>query len=178
MTNAEKFIAALVAPAQVLEDTQQQLLADNVNTASGVQLTTIGTIVGCPRDGISDDDVYRRRVRAAIAANKSDGLVEDMLTIANLIVFDPDAEYVLRNDGIAAFRFRVDGIILDTAVAVSLLKYLRRAVAGGVRIIVELLAVTEDECFAWGDSLGSDSPGLGWGDSLDVDTGGKFTSGM
>ncbi len=151
MNNAEKFVACLIGPMQDIEDAFQQLLTERfVDNAIGVQLTAIGKLVGRAREGITDDDVFRRHVRAQIATNNSDGLVEDILTIADLIVYDDDATYTIDQSGPAAFAFTITGIAPDAATLTMLIAFLRRAVAAGVRIIVETWPTDdEDDFFAF-----------------------------
>ena len=132
-TNVEKLIRALVAPFQPLEDTLQQLLTERtVETAVGVQLDALGSLVGVGRGGL-DDDTYRRYIRAQITINKSDGLIEEMLTVADLLVFDDDAAYHLERGGVASFMLTVEGIVLDWDLAEVLIAALRKAVSAGVR---------------------------------------------
>src|SRR5687768_16247400 len=97
--NIEKLLAVSVAPAQDLENCLQQLrLYRFVDTAEGDQLDIIGRIVGLDREGLDDDD-YRRYIRARIAANNSNGTIEDLLTVAFLVVYDADAHYEVDNQG-------------------------------------------------------------------------------
>src|SRR5262245_2616348 len=63
-SNTQKALRALLAPAASLEHALQQLLTErNVNTAIGAQLDLIGKIVGRPRAGVADDEIYRRYIR-------------------------------------------------------------------------------------------------------------------
>jgi hypothetical protein len=135
-TNVEKLVRVLVTPFQDLEDTLQQLLTErNVNTAVGVQLTAIGKLVGRDRNGVTDDDEFRREVRAQIATNKSDGTTEDLITVADLLIFDDNAVIIVQNTGVASVEVTVTGIEGFTLSAL-LLDFLKRAVAAGVRIVV------------------------------------------
>jgi hypothetical protein len=135
-TNVEKLVRVLTTPFQDLEDTLQQLFTErNVNTAVGVQLDAIGKLVGRDRNGITDDEEYRRQIRAQIATNKSDGTTEDLITVADLLIFDDNAIIIIRNQGVAAVEVTIAGIEADTLQAL-LLDFLKRAKAAGVRIIV------------------------------------------
>lgn len=171
-TKVQKFLGAIVGPFQTLEDAAQQCIFDRgVNTAVGAQLDTIGKIVGIPRNGVTDDEIYRRLIRAQISSNKSDGLIEDMLTITDLVVFDPAATYVLDNTGVAAFVLKVEGVVLTFELAEFLMRFLRRAVSAGVRIIMEFWQEPETDMFTFDGGAG-----LGFGDTLNALTGGAFAS--
>lgn len=120
-TNTEKALRALLAPAPALQTAALAVLASlDVDTAVGFMLERIGKRVGRPRNGVLDDEVYRRYIRAQISANKSDGLIEDILTVARLVVFDEDAALRLVNLGGASYILYVEGIALPTDVAATL----------------------------------------------------------
>ncbi len=157
-TNVQKFVAALVAPVQALEDAYQQVLARTVDNAVGVHLTGFGKIVGREREGITDDELLRRYVRAQTVTNRSSGTIDEALTIADLIVYDDDADYVLDNQGAAAFVLRIEGIVTSSLVAETLLAFLQKAVKGGVRVIIEFFSSPIEDTLIWG------GPGT-WGDS-------------
>lgn len=135
-TNVQRVLAALAGAFQPLElALMQLLLLRRVDTAEGVHLDELGAIVGRPRAGESDD-VYRRRIRAQIAANASDGRVEDLLAIANLVIDDPEARVRIRTIALAAAIVRVEGVAVTGAVAMVLIELLRRAIAAGVRLML------------------------------------------
>lgn len=152
-SNDEKQLRALLTPAADFQATARAVLAGlSIDTAIGAQLTLLGKLVGRPRAGITDDDVYRRYVRAQIAANKSDGLNRDILTIARLVIDDPAADLTLRNEGVATYVLSVDGIALSTTVAAVLMALLRKATADGVRPILEYSTATPANTLHWGTS--------------------------
>lgn len=133
-SNTVKVLRALLTPAAALEAAFQQLLTErNVNTAVGAQLDAVGKLVGRARQGVADDEVYRRFIRATISANKSDGLIEDLLTIARLVVDDDDASFVFDNQGAAAYVLRVEDVAVSESTARVLIALLIKATAGGVR---------------------------------------------
>lgn len=138
MTNVEKWLAALAGGFQVLEDAFQQLLVGrDVNTAIGEQLTLIGKFVQRPRNGIADDELYRRYVRAQIRANRSDGTPPDLLSITSLVLFDPTADIVRDERGGATVVYRIEGVILDWDIVKILNEMLRDASSDGTRLILE-----------------------------------------
>lgn len=146
-TNTQKVLRALLAPAAALEQAMQDVLFQTITeNAEGAQLDEIGALVGRAREGESDDDIYRRYVRAQIAANKSDGLIEDILTIAVLVVGDDTVTFINHNDGVAAFRLQVVGPIAD-AVADVLFELVALGTADGVRPVVESSATDTDDLY-------------------------------
>jgi hypothetical protein len=173
-TNVQKFVAALVGPFQDIENMFHQLVAmRDVNTSIGVHLTTLGNIVGRGRNGVSDDEIHRRYVRAQILTNKSDGVIDDLIRIAELVVFDDNAEYVVDNQGAAALVLRVEDIALTPAVVKVLITMLRKAVKGGVRIILEYWPSTATR-FRFAPFGGGASSGAGWGFTQDAGVGGHL----
>lgn len=156
-SNTQKAIRALLSPAPDLVIAMHQVLTlRSVDNALGAQLDVLGRIVGRPRNGITDDEVYRRLVRAQISANKSDGTNADILTIARLVVADPDATFVLRNEGAAGFVLAVGGIALDEDIAAVLLELLLRATSGGVRLLLEYATSPPEDVFRFDSGPGFD----------------------
>lgn len=137
-TNTQKLVRVLLSPAPVLEQAMQDvLLRRSVDTAVGVQLDVLGKLVGRQRGGIADDEVYRRFVRAQIAANRSNGLIDDILAIARLVVNDDSAGFAFKNQGVAAYALEVSGVALPHAIAAVLISLLLRATEVGTRPILE-----------------------------------------
>lgn len=149
-SNTQKALRAWLAPAPELEATMQAVLTErSVDTAVGAQLDVVGALVGRPREGVTDDEIYRRYVRAQITANKSDGIIEDILTIARLVVDDEDATFVLRNEGTAAYTLAVEGVAITNEVAAVLMKLLLKATSGGVRPILEYSTAPPATVLRW-----------------------------
>lgn len=173
-TNVQKFVACLVGPVQAVEDAYQQIIAmKDVDTSIGVHLRGLGKLVGLPTNGIADDEIYRRHVRAQIATNKSDGNIDELIRIAELVVYDDDAEYVVDNQGAAALVLRIEDIATPAEVARALISFLRRAVKGGVRIILEWWPSPGPQMFRFAPVSGASS-GKGWGSANDPLVGGKL----
>jgi hypothetical protein len=132
----EGFLTAIAQEIQELEDAHLQLLTlRGVNTATGATLEAIGRFVGEPPSGLSDD-LYRRRIRARIRANRSMGTIEDLIAITRLVLNDSTAGVVVRQTGIAALTMRVSEVITSTAIADVIIGMLRDAVSAGVRLIL------------------------------------------
>lgn len=148
-SNTQKALRALLSPAPALEAAMMAVLTQrSVDTAKGAQLTVLGKIVG--RTGrVPDDEIERRYVRAQISVNKSDGLIEDILTVATLVVSDPDADLVLDNTGAAAYVLRVEGVALDDDIAAVLVQLVLKATSAGVRAIVEWSSSDPGDVLRW-----------------------------
>lgn len=163
MSNISKLITALVSQKQEIEAALQALLTERaVDTAVGDQLDLIGALVGEPRGGKTDTD-YRRYVRARISVNRSDGLVEDILTVAVLVVNDDTAGLRVEQQGHATVVLKVVDASITTTVRDALISLLRDTVKGGVRIIVESATVAPNTWFTW------DTVGLGWDNGKFID---------
>lgn len=163
MNNIEKLLSSIIEPAQTIEDTLQQMASERfVDTAVGEQLDIIGRIVGQGREGLADAD-YRRYIRAKIAANNSNGTVEDLLTVAFLVVYDVSVTYQVHNQGIAAAVLRLNGAAVTSNTANILIRFLGLAVAGGVRVILEYSDQAPATWFKW------DTVGQGWDNGKFVD---------
>jgi hypothetical protein len=143
----QQFLAALVKPAQSLENALWQLFTERfINTAIGAQLDALGRIVGEQRAGLSDDD-YRRYIRARIATNRSRGSVEDLIKIARLVIFDSAARVVVTPHFPASLLVSIHNSVVGNDLAEILLRFLKSAKAGGVKLWVETADQDESEMF-------------------------------
>jgi hypothetical protein len=155
--NIEKLLAVIISPAQDVEDALQQLRSERfVDTAVGEQLDIIGRIVGQLREGLDDDD-YRRYIRARIAVNASSGTIENVLTVAFLVVYDETATLSLTPEGTATVRLRVDGLVVSASLGVILYRFASMAVSAGVRIVVQWHESAENLMFQFDDGPGFDA---------------------
>lgn len=140
-TNTQKVLRALLAPAADLEQAMQDVLNNrSIDTAVGAQLTALGKRVGRDRNGEADDEIYRRYVRAQITANKSDGLISDLITIVKLVLGTVDDVTIkFHNEGPAAFTIELDGadVFMDDTIAAVMIELLLRAAGAGVRPILQ-----------------------------------------
>lgn len=153
----EGLLTALAQQAQELDSAFQSLLVERqIDTAIGSQLDAIGSIVGQPRDGNSDD-LYRRYVRARIMVNRSQGTTEDLIRVTSLVIHDDDALIRIMSQGIAALVVRVEEGSVAADVADVTIDMLREAVSAGVRIILESSTVPASQAFNF-----ADGPGLGF----------------
>lgn len=148
-------LRVLLEPAVELEGVMQQLLTQcDVNTAVGAQLDIVGKLVGRRRHGL-DDDTYRRHIRAQITVNKSSGTINDILTVASLIIFDPAISLLFDNRGQGSFELFV-GTAITEELAQTVAAFVQRATAGGVRAIVHFGISDEAQWFRFDSGPGFD----------------------
>jgi hypothetical protein len=150
------FLTVLMTPAQPIEDALWQLLTErDIDNAEGEQLDQIGVIVGLGRTS-TDDEVYRRHLRAQILTNKSNGNVNDLIRIAKAALADvnPGIEVRRQNNVTAVVRVRETAIDSDTAEI--LIEFLNRARAAGVRVILEWAESAPEDVFTLNTGPGLD----------------------
>jgi hypothetical protein len=161
------FFTIAVRQVQDLEDAFFDFLtAFILDNAVGAQLDLLGRIVGQLRGGL-DDTTYRLYLRARIKANRSSGTLPELLEIIRLIC-PPTATIQAIRYQPAAVIFSIDNIAVTDATATAIMKFLRIAKAGGVRIIFEFLTVDPTTVFSAFD----DPTGPGFGDNTDASIGG------
>lgn len=132
-----ELLAACLRPLQDVEDTLLEIMRQrNLEDAVGAQLDQLGALVREPRAGL-EDVAYRRRIRARIARNRSQGLVEDVIRIARLIIFNGAASITVEQQNVATVVVRVGAAALDSEIAADVISFLRDSVSAGVRVIVE-----------------------------------------
>lgn len=109
LTNLQKLLKVLVAPAQRLEDVKWQLKTERwLSTAIGAQLDEIGVILGLPRELNESDEDYRERLEFQIFINNTSGTPEEVMAV---LAFLTDATHVNYHDiGIAAFQLETNGL--------------------------------------------------------------------
>jgi hypothetical protein len=144
-----KYISAIVAPFQAMEDTLQQMLLSNIYTATGAAQDMIGRIVGQPRNGQNNDD-YRLYQLARVAANRSKGTIEDLILVAKLLVNDPAAVIVVDVQGAAAVVVRVQGVIVSDSLANTILDFLSQTVSAGIHLILETIYTPDSDQWYFG----------------------------
>lgn len=144
-------LRALTRPFAALETAAMQvLLQRTIDLAVGVHLDVIGAKVGRKRAGEADD-VYRRVIRAQIAANNSDGLIDDILRVAKLVIYADGARYRFISLGNASYELRVSGVAVAEEVAALTAELVRRATSAGVNGVVITQPSTDEDTFVFGD---------------------------
>lgn len=159
-TKLRDALSSYASETQPLEGAMIQLLVERtVDTAIGAQLDAIGSIVGESRDGAGDDD-YRRRIRARISVNSSDGLIEDLITVTILIIDDPALDLDIDQLAVASVAVNVLAPAVPTSLHTILFNFLRDTVGAGVKLTVESSEDVADEMFTFASSafLSSASP--------------------
>lgn len=128
------FISALIRPFQRLEDAQWQVYTlTSIDTATGLELEQIGILVGEPPSGL-DDEVYRRRIRARIAVNRSKGRAEDLYSVALAVLGSGSGVTVqIQRSGAAEARVDLTGVVDEETAGVAF-ELMQAAASSGVRI--------------------------------------------
>lgn len=177
-SKANRLMRILLKPFQRLENAFQQLLLRSVDTSTGVMLTQLGKLVGQKRNGITDDDVFRRYVRARIATNRSRMIGDDIITVAQLVLGLALADLAagdtiwVRTLGEAAYEIVIEGTPMDDSLATVLLTFLAPATGSGIGFNLVTYPAPDSGMFAFDGGTGE-----GFGDVLDATTGGEFASG-
>lgn len=148
--NVRAVLTVLITPMQLIEETIARIILQrSVNVATGQTLTMLGHLIGQERNGITDDELFRRYVRARIAANKSNGLFSTLYNVTRLVLNDTRYKLYLRNEGTATARLSItsDSVGLDDDVVQVLGTMLEVAVAAGVRLLLEWSGVPDADTF-------------------------------
>jgi hypothetical protein len=126
-------VFALTQGWQELEDAIYDVITKRwLDNATKGQLDTLGKLVGEPRYSRTDTQ-YQTAIRGRILTNRSQGTIEDLLRLIELM--RPGVIYEL-DGGPASFTFRTDAVAHDLDAVV--VPFLQDAAAAGVG--VEILA--------------------------------------
>lgn len=164
--NMIALLSVFLARYNDLEQAYQDLLllrnidtanADDPNGTVGAALDRLGRIAGQLRNGLTNT-VYRRYIKARIKTNNSNGRFEDLITIAFLIVNDPAAIIRVTNTTNTTVIVEVTGAAVDNATADVAIGFLKVAVDGGVRLLLETHPV-EPATFRFGVGAGFGTSG-------------------
>ena len=152
MQDKPKFIALLtifLERWQDLEDAFWDLFVNRyLDTAFNDQLDILGFIVGQPRNGLEDEE-FRRYIRARIAANKSNGTLEELIHIAKLIIGDDAAVIRMQRQDHATLLVSITGLAISSDLQEIIRSFLFDAKSGGVRVILESADVAPADLFYW-----------------------------
>lgn len=138
---------------QELEDAiWSSLIGRLIDNAVGVQLDTLGRIVGQPRSGAMDEP-YRARIRARIRANRSNGRPDDILSISITCTGLAPEDVTLAERGYASYTVSLAAAV-DYDVAAVLRDLLELASPLGVAFALKFSDYDSGETFAFasGDS--------------------------
>lgn len=184
--NAPLFVALMAAIANVVQLAEDAFwdLANAVllDSATGVWLEYLGSIVGEAREGWGDTD-YRRFIRARILANRSSGTINEVLTVVALC-YDADITTVFITSAEfypASMLLLISTVVTTTAAwrarTCRIASYTR---AAGVRLLINSSEFGVSNSFVLSDS-GSAQPVInineGFTDSGDPSSGGRLVSG-
>jgi hypothetical protein len=162
-TTFEDLVRALARSHQSVEDALVHLHGDRllVNGA-GAQLDAVGSIVGQPRNGMSDNR-YIRWIKARILANRSSGTIPELLNILRTV---SGSETVIeaREEANTTLVFRLSGF--DVPYTDDLILMLLETKAGGVRVILE--AANETDANTYTLDSASNAQGMDAGYMLDA----------
>lgn len=146
-TNCEKMLTILIEPVQRFENVAWDVLTKRgLDTAEGAQLDQVGSIIGERRQGKVDED-YRRFLRAAIVAHKSNGTVEDLILVTTLIIDDAAAVIKMYPGYPAGLTIEIQDVILSDDLANVLISFLRRTVAATVKLVLWYWPSEEEEMY-------------------------------
>ncbi len=150
--NIENFLRVLLEPFNELELVYTSLLLErSVNSAVGTQLDLLGKLVGQLREGRNDDD-YRRFIRARIAANRSEGTIENLLKVIHLVLNDDDVVIVTETQR-GTVVARLTGIVTDTNTADIVLAFARDTTIAQARVWIESYPDEDSELFTFGNTV-------------------------
>lgn len=128
----EAVVRAFMRPIQEIEDAYIALiLMKAIDTAEGVWLDKIGKLVGQDRGSLTDT-IYRRYLRARIAANRSNGLIEDVIRVVRLILDDASVRVQVRNLGGCEIIVELEDVAVADDVADVVLSFMPDTVAAGI----------------------------------------------
>jgi hypothetical protein len=159
-------LSAFLDEVQAAEDALWTMVSGFViGAATGVQLDTIGAILGMPRNGL-DDPTYTLYLRAQMLILVSAGEVETLLQIFRLT---SGGAVTAQESTIAAVLVTIGQATTSSGATQAAI--LRRAAAAGVQVSLEWLNDTADNTF----SFLEDPTGLGFDDGTGH-VGGVFAS--
>lgn len=184
-TNFRAFLDVLVKPYQDIEDLLISLLdGHSVETAVGVQLDVVGSILDLKRLSATETDTaYRTRLLGRAAEFSASGEAETLISVW-FAIWSPVVTIWYDEFKPAAFEVTAELVAdpgsadQDQAAVIAIGK----AKAGGVAAVT---AVVEEHPFIWGDAALADASGdlandanHGWGDSANADGSGDITPGV
>lgn len=162
----EALVGAFMDQIQKIEDVLWSLFTEDwIDTASGDRLDVIGDIVGEERGGAVDDD-YRAFIRARIRANRSSGLLSELVDIVRLIQSDdldvrareyyPAALQIEPEEEVAVDAHRVASMLQDAAPAGVALRFVYPTAARTNTLMfdngMDSGDLTADQCLADGQN--------------------------
>lgn len=164
----EFVVSSLTEEVQNIENMLFDLLNNrSINTAIGIQLDRLGTILGIEREGLSDED-YRARLKIKVVQNVSSGEPDRLISVYAFLINATQVQFQEHYPAGCALMGR--GVI-PSGQETLLYTEIQRITPAGVR--VDYIGTYDaNESFAMTDSI--DSTADGFGDLTDALAGGKF----
>jgi hypothetical protein len=134
--NLRLLAASYIDQVQAFEDAAHPLLLErNILVATGDRLDGLGEIVNILRSGRTDDE-YRLRIQAELAVLTSQGAIEDLITVARLVLVlaTPPPLEILDLDPKTVYMRTVD-MVLAEADAIIAGPLFRRTVSAATEML-------------------------------------------
>ena len=165
-------IGELGGLAQEAEAAIWDLIAEtSIDTSTGVWLDRLGAIIGEARDGAADVD-YRAFIKARIYANRSNGRVEDLISVVKAWNGGILPTLFVTQYYPAAVELRLGVVVTVIERLLRLLKCTRSAAIGQM---VLYQTVADAAAFTFSSSAAPEASATqGFGDSTTPATGGSF----
>jgi hypothetical protein len=173
--NLRALLSTYLGSAQDFEDTAYQIInARSLDIVSGHRLDGLGQIVNVPRSGLNDEE-YRLRIRAELAVLTSQGSIEDLTAILQLLLGMPSPPDIQIDEYYPkAIYMRARDWIVDEDPAV-IGNLLRRAVSAAtyLQFIYTSVEADDDDLFRFSDTNGASEFGSSHGYSNGLFTGAR-----
>ena len=165
-------LCALLAGVQDLDDAVYQTLTERwLDTAVGVQLDQLGTIVDLPRRGWVDE-TYRTLLRAQVLVLRSEGTSVDLFGVLEAIGFT--LSLTSAEEHPAAIVFTLGEPFGVQITEVEAFELLERAKPAGVRLDLQFPTTAVASSFTWADGEAEQADtARGWGNDA-ATTGGLW----
>jgi hypothetical protein len=173
--NLRHLASSYLDQAQSLEDVAYQLInARSLAIVSGDRLDGLGQIVNVPRSGRTDVD-YRLRIRAELAVLLSQGSLEDLIAVLQLLIGMPSPPSIQIDEYYPkAIYMRARNFVVDED-PVMIANLLRRAVSAAtyLQFIYTTVEADDDDLFRFSDTNGTSETSSSHGYSNGMFTGAK-----
>jgi hypothetical protein len=144
------YLDALSQASEAIAELPRKL---SVREATGRPLDLLGSDVGQARDGVNDER-YRALVRSRTRLNRSSGSVEDILSLARVLLLPSSLRIRTHRLEIELFAYgETAGFATNIATAASLIA---STTAAGVRLWLNHFPCTHDDAFGFDNASGFD----------------------
>lgn len=146
-------LSAFLRQIQQVENAMFQLVSKiNIDGGDGAVLDLIGSLIGAPRSGATDQE-YRIVLRGVVAANKSDGKSGAVLKVLTLLLAGArEQPAVIKWEDLYPAGFKLSILSDTTGTPIPrLVELIERAKAGGVSLSLEHSLNPSSEVFSFSD---------------------------